>query len=293
METYLGIDGGGSKTRALLVDAEGNILHTAESGPSNLNAYEFDVVRASLTEVIQQCLDATGEKPRASCFGLAGSSASSTRKALDSIIARFELESARIVTDAEIALEGAFHGGLGILLIAGTGSVCFGKSPDGTIHRTGGWGWLADDAGSAAWIGQKALEAAVQQHDGRIDGHTMKNAVFSRLGIHSGSEINLKLYQPPLSRSALGELATSVMELKQARDPIASAIHEEALHALDKLVHTTADKMGHKSSEVALAGGLLTHNPGFAEGLKARLKEFTIGQPRSSPLQGAIALARK
>lgn len=293
METYLGIDGGGSKTRALLVDANGNKLHYAESGPSNLNAYEEDLARTSLMEVVKQCTDASGAQPTATCFGIAGASSPEAKATLEAIIKPLGLIKKEITTDAAIALEGAFSGGPGILLIAGTGSVCFGKSIEGKIHRTGGWGWLADDAGSAAWIGQRGLEIAVQQNDGRIQATSLRDAVFAELKITSNDELNSKLYQPPISRSKLGELAKCVLGLAENGDAEAQGIQQRALNELEKLIRATAKKLNDQVSELAFSGGLLMQNPSFREALETRLFDFEIQEAQSTPLDGAVALARK
>lgn len=293
MKYFLGIDGGGTKTRALLVDSEGTQIHYAESGPSNLNAYDEQTVQTSLKEVIQACTEFPDKTPLASCLGLAGCSSSKTKQKLEGLIQSFELGHCRIVTDAEIALEGAFSGGPGILLIAGTGSICVGKSADGDIHRTGGWGWLADDAGSAGWIGQRALEAALQQNDGRMEGTTLRDAVFTKLEVTSSDEINSKLYRPTLSRSKLGEFAPSVLRLANDGDSASQSIRDKALDELEKLIRTTAKKLKGRVCEVAISGGLFLHQVNFREALQARLYDFKILEAQSTPLDGAVALARK
>lgn len=293
MDTYLGIDGGGSKTRALLVDAAGKKLHYAESGPSNLNAHDEDTVRTSLCEVVRQCIKAAGAPPTAACFGISGASSIEAKMKLEAMIQPLGLRKAEITTDAAIALEGAFLSGPGLLLIAGTGSVCFGKSMTGEIYRTGGWGWLADDAGSAAWIGQRALEIAIQENDGRIEGTDLRDALFTELEITSSDEIKSKLYRPTLSRSKLGELAPHVLGLAKEGDAASQSIRENALDELEKLIRTTANKLEGTVHDLALSGGLFEHNSNFREALKSRLLDFTIQEPQSSALEGSLALAHK
>ena len=293
METYLGIDGGGSKTRALLVDADGNKLHYAESGPSNLNAYEEDIVRTSLLEVVKQCTEVAGAPPTATCVGIAGASSPEAKAKLEAMIEPLGLKQAEMTTDAAIALEGAFSGGPGILLIAGTGSVCFGRSMDGAIHRTGGWGWLADDAGSAAWIGQRALEVAIQQNDGRMPGTSLRDIIFPELAIPSTEKLNSRLYEPTLSRSIIAALAPHVLDLAESGNSVAHGIRQQALDELEKLIRTTAKKLKGTVDKAAFSGGLFEHNSNFREALKFRLPDFIIQKPQSSALEGAVALARK
>lgn len=274
------------------MDSDGRQLHRAESGPSNLNAYNEATVRASLSEVIEACIKVSGSKPSATCFGLAGSSSPVIQEQLESIIGSLGLERMQIVTDADIALEGAFSGGPGILLIAGTGSICLGKSTDDTIHRCGGWGWLADDAGSAGWIGQRALEAALQQNDGRMEGHALRNEVFAALSIKSDEEISSKIYRPTLSRSELAELSKCVLNLAH-EDAAAASISESAISELAKLVRTTSTRTSDGNRIIAFSGGLLEHNPVFRNRLASRLSDFDICDPATTALEGAVAIARR
>jgi N-acetylglucosamine kinase-like BadF-type ATPase len=293
VQTFLGIDGGGTKTRALLVDSTAQRIHCAESGPSNLNIYDEATVRSSLQEVVASCIQATDAKPSAACFGLAGAANPETKAKLADIVQTLGLETFKIVSDAEIALEGAFRGGSGILLIAGTGSVCFGKSAKGTIHRTGGWGWLADDAGSAGWIGQRALEIALQEQDGRRKGTAFRDTILPHLGIHSEEDISPLLYQPLIKRSKIAELSSCVFDLARQQNCAAIAIYDEALDALEALVRTTAGKMTNGADALVFSGGLFNYNTDFRQALETKLSDFKIHAALNTPLEGAIAIARK
>jgi len=293
VQTFLGIDGGGSKTRALLIDSQGQAIFRATAGPSNLNAYDESTVLASLQEAIAPCVEAAGSAPSAVCFGLAGAAAPSIKKKLHPLIESLRLPSWQLVSDAEVALEAAFSGAPGILLIAGTGSVCLGKNSAGVLHKTGGWGWLADDYGSAGWIGQQALAAALQQYDGRRGESALRDAIFADLEIESEDAINPTLYHPTLSRSCLARLTTPVMRLVNEQDPVACAIYTAALSKLEDLVRATARKMKGPASRVALTGGLFEHHPEFRKDLGARLSGFSIEITKQQPVEGAAALARK
>lgn len=293
MDTFLGIDGGGTKTRALLVDSTGHPIHSVESGPSNLNIYEDLTVRSSLQDVVKSCIQAADGRPVAACFGLAGAANPQTKARLTDIIQTLELDTFKIVSDAEIALEGAFRGGPGILLIAGTGSVCFGKSATGNIHRTGGWGWLADDAGSAGWIGQRALEIALQEQDGRREGTAFRDTVLPCLGIHCEEDIAARLYQPQIPRSKIAELSSCVFDLVRKQNPTAIAIYDNALQALEALVRITADKLPNRAEALVFSGGLFAHHPDFHQALETKLSDFKIQTALDTQLEGAIRIARK
>ena len=291
MKTFLGIDGGGTRTRALLLDDQGNKLHYAESGPSNLNAIDEATVRTSLEELINECIETTNTKPEATCLGLAGATAPAINEELKRILTKCGYEHFHLTSDAEIALEGALPHRSGILLIAGTGSVCLGKRSDGTIFRTGGWGWLVDDVGSAGWIGQRGLEIALKQHDDRLSGHAVRDALFKRLGIKCSEEIVAKIYRPLLARAELASLAETVLKLADAGDLDAIKIRDQAIEELAALVRTTSVTLGETINSVVVSGGLLENNHSFRNALRAELKEFNFVDPERSPVEAAALMA--
>ncbi|MGB0743601.1 MAG: N-acetylglucosamine kinase [Opitutales bacterium] len=292
MNTYLGIDGGGSVTRALLVDDEGSEIYRAESGPSNLNTTKAKDVRTSLNAVIDECIRQADTPPVASCIGLAGVGHSSTREVIEALLPADRLGKTLLTTDAKIAIHGAFDGGPGILLIAGTGSICMAKDHEGKIYRSGGWGWLADDAGSAGWIGQRALEAALQQNDGRIDGHLLRDEVFEALSISSNEEIRAQIYQPHLTRAQLANLAKCVIKLSKGQDEVAKRILKEAIFELEKLVRATSAKLATGDRNVAFSGGLLERNEIVSKQLEVSLSDHSIQPAQLTPLEGAVSLAK-
>ncbi|MGB0409034.1 MAG: N-acetylglucosamine kinase [Opitutales bacterium] len=292
MGAFLGIDGGGTRTRALLLSASGEKLHYAESGPSNLNAADITTVRNSLRAVIDSCLQHTDRPPKA-CLGLAGASAPEIHRKLVILLNEIGLTEYTLSSDAEISLEAAFEGYPGILLIAGTGSVCLCKGSDGQTLRTGGWGWLADDVGSAGWIGQMAIATALKELDKRLPPSGLKDVVFEQLQIEDPSEIIPKLYQPIPARSEMARLAPSVFRLAEAGNDAANAIMDAALAELEQLVRTARASASDEDPAVVFHGGLLENNLTFRKRLEARLSDFKIEQMAMLPVEAALARARR
>lgn len=293
MRAYLGIDGGGTKTRALLISEDGTELHYAESGSSNLNASDEEAVGASLEQIIAPSIAAAGERSVHACLGLAGASSLDNKTKLGQIIERFGLKQYSILSDGEIALEAAFSGKPGVLLVVGTGSACLAKDEDGSAIRTGGWGWLADDGGSAGWIGQRALEQAVREYDGREQAGSIKDTVFEKLGIHSDQDIVTQLYQSGLTRAAVAELAPTIIRLADEGEPKAVSIRDAAVVELVALVRATSGKLKMEDFPIATTGGLVENNPSFRSALEMRLFDLIFQEPEAKPVEGAVFIAKR
>ncbi len=291
MKYYLGIDGGGSGTRALLVAEDGTLCGRAEAGPSNLNAVDAATVASSLRSAIKACLNGFESLPVVTCFGLAGAESSEVRLQIDALLDSCLPGRRVIISDAAIALEGAFAGSGGMLLIAGTGSVCLGHSGDGEAVRCGGWGHLVDDAGSGNWIGRRAIANALRQFDGRAIRTGLQRAVFDALGISDAEQIVPRLYHPLVRPAELAALAPLVCELAASDDPAAVAIVESAAAELAAMVDGVAKQLPSGVQRLCFGGGLLQHQPILRGALERRLHAYSIIQPRITPLGGAVLRA--
>src|SRR5271170_1106219 len=167
MNLFLAIDAGGTKTRCLLAD-ETRILGRAVAGSIKLmrvgEAEASPRLRALLTEVALTAGVALSEVTQ-TCIGLAGLSIDAVREWAEREISSVVGGNLLLAGDEEIALDGAFRGGPGILIIAGTGSNVLGRATDGTMYQAGGWGPALGDEGSGFWIGQEALRAGFWAKD--------------------------------------------------------------------------------------------------------------------------------
>jgi glucosamine kinase len=164
---YLGIDGGGSKTTCAVGD-EDSVIATAVAGASNIVRVGETEARRSLHQAIAQACVAAGISPQQvtrACIGAAGAASADVVATIRRIVA--EIVSAEVVVtgDMEIALEAAFASGAGIIVIAGTGSIAYGRDAQGNVVRAGGWGFAVSDEGSAHWIGRNAVAAIFRALD--------------------------------------------------------------------------------------------------------------------------------
>jgi N-acetylglucosamine kinase-like BadF-type ATPase len=171
MAYYLGIDGGGTKTRCVLAD-ETTVLATAMTGGSNIVRLGERQAREALHAAIHQVCAAARISPdqvRAICIGAAGAARPEIEAKLLNILAEIVPKtipaSIEIVGDTVIALEAAFGAGPGVIAIAGTGSIVYGRDARGRTARAGGWGFAISDEGSGHWIGRRSISAIVSARD--------------------------------------------------------------------------------------------------------------------------------
>jgi len=164
---YLGIDGGGSKTTCALGD-DRTLLASVTAGPSNIVRVGEARAREALHDAVRQACAAaeiTPQQVQRVCIGAAGAARPEVAAAVRRILGEIFPAGIEIVGDMEIALEAAFGAGPGVIVIAGTGSIAYGRDPQGKTARAGGWGFALGDEGSAHWIGREAVRLALRAAD--------------------------------------------------------------------------------------------------------------------------------
>ena len=186
-----GADGGGTKTLGVLADVSGTELARMQVGPGNPNVAGVDAAARNLLELIGGCCEIARRSPQeigAAVFGLAGVGSHEVRGSLDDALHLLAVPRGWsslpmfLETDARIALEGAFGGGAGIVLIAGTGSNVIGKLPAGDVVSVGGWGRTLGDEGSGYAIGLDAARAVAREIDGRGNAPRLRALLADRFG---------------------------------------------------------------------------------------------------------------
>lgn len=295
---FLGIDGGGSHTRALICDQSGKILGKGQSGPSNPMSVSVSECHTHLEEAIQLAFAAyIPESIEAAHFGIAGARSKEGRDILEDIAGQL-LDCSKtklsIGNDLEIALEGGLAGAPGIALIAGTGSACYGKNETGDEVYCGDWGDLVDDVGSGSWLGLQALQVCVRQADGRLPQTQLIDRVLEYLAIDSMDAFKERIHQVGLTRTERAELAPIIFVLAEANDPAATEIIEQATTELCDLVASCYQQLEGKIADMTLLGGL-TANLGFYEQLAQKItlsiSNTRIHRPKLSAGSGALLLA--
>ena len=295
----LGIDGGGSRTRALLCDTLGQIIGQGLSGGTNPRTSATEELKEHLQEAIEQATRSIDcSKIIAAHFGLAGAGEADTRAKVRTITKELlgKQTACTIGHDLEIALAGGLANKTGIVLVAGTGSACYGRTCDGRSAKCGDWGDLVDDVGSGSWIGLRGLQACVSQTDGRLTESPLKQAVMGFLKIDHMNTFKARIHDSGLSRSERARLAPIILNLASAGDAASIAIVAEGVGSLSNCVYSTSRQLSIKAPSVLLSGGLLKHayfSNSLEAALKARIPSAIITQPILSPTAGAVLMALK
>lgn len=297
---FLGIDGGGSRTRALLCDASGQILGHGLSGPTNPRTIPPDDLRQHLLDAIQQAVGGCNPLAiRAAHLGIAGAGEAAAEASLAHIARSFLAGPATAITvghDLETALEGGLAGAPGIVLLAGTGSACYGRDATARCALCGGWGDLVDDAGSGAWLGLRALQACARQADGRLPPSELMPRVMAFLEIDSMAAFKTRIHSQGLARHERARLAPLVIELATRGDLCAGAILDAAVEELSQLAASVRRQLEWSNPPILLCGGL-SEDPSFRGALRRALRtegfESGASQPRLSAAAGALLLALK
>lgn len=302
MKAYLGIDGGGTRTRSLLVSEAGEILGRAVVGPSNVQQVDMETLYGRLQELLNETFsNLPGDiEYISSCFGLAGAASAKNKDEIREMLVNLTpipAERPILTSDAHIGLIGALANRPGLMLIAGTGSICLGRDIDGVTHRTGGWGPAYDDLGSGSWIGQQAMQAAFQESDGRRTAGPWQKNVLSRLRCDSIEELLCKVRTGEISNPDVSTLAPMVIQLAESSVSHAGEIVDRAVEELLRAVVVTHRKSKLKKAPLILMGGLLDKSEFFRNKLTAQLQsmesDIYIQKRLMSPIVGAVVVACK
>jgi N-acetylglucosamine kinase-like BadF-type ATPase len=294
----LGIDAGGTKTVCLLANAEGHILSESRGGGANLQASGELEVEKVLHGVMEEAIGDRDVRPDAVCLGIAGVDRPADAEAVRGIMRRLGFKSRTlIVNDALVALVAGVGDGPGVVLIAGTGSIAYGRDAAGRAARSGGWGYLLGDEGGGFWIGRSALAAVVRQFDGRGPATLLTDLVLAELRLASPTELIHAIYDKGLQRRAIAGIAAVVQRAAEAKDATASEILTRAGAELTAAAASVIGRLGMRGDvfRTVLAGGIFRAIPALVADVQARLSEVA---PRSEtqlldvePAVGAVRLA--
>ena len=302
----IGIEGGGTKTTAVLCALDGNILSEAQGGPSNYHIVGIEKTVATLLDLIQTCCHSVGcsvSQIGAVVAGLAGAGRILDQQhIMDQLleVARMKniaLDKVTIESDARIALEGAFSGKPGIVVIAGTGSIVFGKDERERIYRAGGWGRFIGDEGSGYAIGREALNAVAKILDGHNNKTKLVKLFDEKFGFGSQDTILEAIYKEHYD---IASVVPVVMEAAANGDPVAKKILIQACFDLVEAMKIVLLKMkkGKKSvpkRSLALLGTLLIKDNFYSRKIRSVIKReiplVSLRNAESSPVVGAALMA--
>jgi N-acetylglucosamine kinase-like BadF-type ATPase len=294
----VGVDGGGTGSRAVVLDAGGEERARAVGRAALVTPGAEVVALEALRELVQSALEAAGGSGpvEALVAGLAGVGREENRRAFQARLEEAGLaRRVRVLTDMEVAFHDAFGDGPGILLVGGTGSVAFARTPGGRTLRTGGWGAVAGDEGSGYWLGLQGLRAAFQSADGRSPPTPLLEAAMAHFGAVDPGALMDRLWAAP--KAEVAGLAPHVLATAEAGDPAAARMAEEAAeelarHLVPLIRGWRQDGNGGSTLiPVALVGGLVVPGGPLRSRLVPRIRALG-GTPREVPPDPARGAAR-
>ncbi|MBO2945485.1 ATPase [Paenibacillus sp. F411] len=300
MAFIVGIDGGGTKTAVTVTHQDQNVVVcTFTAGPINYNGGDATAIAASFRDMFhhikQVCTHL--EEIAHLCIGAAGVSHPDVARYLEQQVRENGYTGPLTITgDQETALYGAHNDMQGIILIAGTGSICFGVNDKGERHRTGGFGHLIDDGGSGYFIGRELLSILVQTEDGRKGASIIPALVYKQLGRSTVQEIIGFVYHSSTTKKEIARLAPLMTTACEQGDVLALQLAEQCAARLFELVVPVIERLRLHESPVAAAGSVLQQSRFVREALERRLAQSypqtKLIMPLHDAAYGAVLLAQ-
>jgi N-acetylglucosamine kinase-like BadF-type ATPase len=254
----LGIDAGGTKTVCQLADEHANVLAETRGSGANLQASGELEIEKVLHEVIDGALASATARPAAICLGMAGVDRPRDADVVRGILLRIGHRSQPfVVNDALIALEAGVPGGAGVVVVAGTGSIAYGRDAGGRAARAGGWGYVLGDEGSGYWLGRQALRAVVRAADGRGRQTLLTKRVLAHYQVQRPQDLVWEVYHSGLRPTAIASLAAEVGAAAAEGDALARHIIDAGAIELAGAAASVANRLSLDACPVVLAGGIL------------------------------------
>ena len=292
---FLGIDGGGSKTLAVIIDDAGCEWGRGVAGSSNHEVVGLDRAVVAINEAVERAtIAAQTDLPLAAAWiGLAGMDHQRDLEMLAPAVREFAT-TVRISNDAELVLS-ALPRQVGVAVISGTGSIALGRDAQGNLARVGGWGHVLGDEGSGFGIGREALQRAVRAADGRGPATALLDSILRHWHLPAAESL-LELVYPTFDKTSIAALAPLVLALARAGDPMARRIEARAANELALAVMTVARTLGFVAGSlpVAFGGGVLIHEERLRTLVIRRLERIwsvdpvLVAEPASSAARALI-----
>ena len=279
-------------------EASGAVIGCGTAGPANCTGDErsAEKLQRAVSNAVGEALERTGRKLAdirfaAACFGLSGGPAD-RRTIVEDVIPAWKLE---ILTDAEIALLGGLGGEPGIVVIAGTGSMAFGKNAAGKTARAGGWGYTFGDEGGAFGIVRQAMRAALRQEEGWGTETALTGVLLKECRAQSVDELMHRFYTKELTRDRIASLAPLVDQAASEGDGVAAEILKGAVECLGELAIAVRTKLFDTEEAVRIVPIGRVFRSSFVAGeFRRRLdavESTSVVQPEFEPVMGALIRA--
>ena len=298
MALFLGIDGGGTQTTCAVAD-ETHVLATGVAGGSNPIRFDDEQVRQSLHGAIRQACEDAGVAPEQiefACLGIAGTTREEARERVERIAREILTRDIKIVGDMVVAHESVFPGKPGAIVLAGTGSIAYGRNERGETARAGGWGSAISDEGSGYWIGRRAVNCLMRAVDSG-ESTSLVSAILHEWHIASREDLSRMCNSVPPPNFA--KLFPLVLRCSESGDRVAKQILDEAAAELAALSRTITRRLwlGPKPVQIAVSGGVFQNSERvrgtFEQLAHAGRPDAIITLAELEPVLGAVYLARQ
>lgn len=308
MKLYAGVDGGGTRTRAVIVDEHGRIVARGDAPGAVVTAHDPEPAADAVSRAIGDAMEAAALELLTRDAGLAGiglpldglwaglagaGSAEASRAIADALASRGLATALRVGTDVRAAYHDAFPEGGGILLIAGTGSIAWGTDAEGRSVQVGGWGQHLGDEGSGYWIGLSGLRHVMREHDGRAEPGAMTAELLRAIRAERAESV--VEWVGSAEKRDIAALAPAVVTAAERGDPAGRAIVDGAVESLVELVRAVGERsaMAPARPEVVLWGGLLAEGGPLHDKVRDALTKagWSVSPRALDPALGAARLA--
>lgn len=298
---FVGIDGGGTKTQAIIIDGNKQIIGESINGASNPLRVGIEKAITHIYSAISKACD-EADRSRGDIFaaqiGIAGVRRADLRQLIKNRIKeKLRIRRVEVTTDAEIALYAATQGKEGLVIIAGTGSVCMGKNKKGEQTSAGGWGPIAGDEGGGAGISRRALQAIAKSYDGR--GKLTKLSDYAVEYFRSGSldDLSVAIYGPKVDNARIAGFAKCVSQAAEEGDEVAREVLAEAGRELGIAAVAVIEKlkMQKHTFPIGKVGSVFNSGNLITDSLMEKVLEIApnayMSEAQSSPAYAAAIMA--
>jgi len=300
MKYYIGIDGGGTKTRLKMVDVNGNMVFEELGGGSNPYTVAPESAEQLLKSMIGKALSHLPHSGELGgiCIGAAGADTEADYAFFTRVLQEATgSEKVLAVNDGYASMFATLKEAPGVVIAAGTGSICWGKNDKGDVVRMGGWGYLFSDEGSGYSMVSDALDVVCRTIDGRASkGALLLEKLMDSFGVNTHEELISEIYLSPTPQS-IAAYFPLVAEAAAAKDPLALDVIDRGMDALVELVASAARHLEmYPVFTVGMTGSILTSvqitRELFMQKMVERFPKCTIVEEKAENVDGAIFLAR-
>ena len=298
MDYYIGIDGGATKTALCAAGVDNKFLRYSKTSGTSWREHGIEKAAQKLKESVLELIGGDYSRIGGIALGLPGYGESaegdpSLVKAVHDVFAGIRVF---LTNDSEAGWAGSMALAPGINIVAGTGSICYGKDNHGRTARSGGWSAFFGDEGSCHWVGRKVMEVFSKQSDGRMARDVLYDIVRRELNLSNDiSFIDLMHTRYIGSREQVARLQLLAEKAALAGSPGAKALYEEAVMELLLLVSAVRNQLDFDGNRlcVSYSGGLFKAGDLVLTQFSSEIEKrgWKLSAPRFSPVEGAVLLA--